>query len=338
MLRRRTTKLTAEYVGRYNRSPDGTGLDAADVHARMRELLNDVKSRGALGPTASARTLRDAAAVLDTVVADCLERIARIDAEYGEVFRRVEYVSGKYVDAYRALLAQRALLQHARQLAPRLRSLAKRYERRAVVRRLLAGTSAIRPDITALEEIPDTGALLRALDHRHEGVRVRAAAALGRLRATEAVERLLAVLGDRQPCADPPSRQLREAVIGALGAIGDRRAVEPLIRYAREHLHDREDVPALAALVQIGDGRAGEVLAAHLWHGHLPNGAASLLADLGDPSAIPVLRDYIAGLEGSEPGEGAERRLRDLDLKAARTALARLESDARGRARGTSAE
>jgi HEAT repeat protein len=323
MLRRRTMKLTAEYVARY---PHRTGLDAADVHARMRELMNDAKNRGALGPTASARTLRDAAANLDAVVSDRLEKIARIDAEYGEVFRRVEYVSGKYYDAYRALLASRAALQHARRLAPRLRSLAKRYERRAAVQRLLAGTSAVRPDITALEEIPDTGGLLRALDHHHEDVRIRAAAALGRLRATEAVEPLLAVLSNRQPRAEPPSRQLLEAVMGALGAIGDRRAVDPLISYAREHLHDRQDFPALTALVQIGDGRAGEVLAAHLQHGHLPNGAAELLADLGDPSAIPVLRDYITRRESSEPGEGASRRLRDLDLKAARTALARLES------------
>jgi hypothetical protein len=69
-----------------------------------------------------------------------------------------------------------------------------------------------------------------------------------------------------------------------------------------------------------------ELLAAHLRHGYQPPYAARLLADLGDPRAVHVLRDYINEIEAFMPEEGPSRRLRQHYLEMARTALARLDS------------
>lgn len=322
MLRRRTKRLTSEYLLEYKgAAAEGADVDPADVASRVGAL-----KRGSLGPAASARALRDAAVVVDAVAAECVETIAQIDAEYGEVFRGAKYLSGIYVSPYRRLNMARYRLQQARRLAPRLRSLAKRHERRAARRWPPPGGLFGRPDIAALKEAHDTGRLLRALGHRDDEVRVHAAVALSDLRATEAVDPLVRLLEGAGPRDRAPSKKLRETAVGALATIADPRTADVLARYAREHLHDHEDTEALTGLVQMGDERAFELVTAHLWHGHLPTYAARLLADLGDPRAIPVLRDYITDLEGSSPEKVSSRSLREHYLKAARTALARLDS------------
>ncbi|MEU9025040.1 hypothetical protein [Actinomadura sp. NPDC048394] len=71
MPRRRTTSPASEFRLWYERSrPKGTGLDPAEVALRIRAFL-----QGSLGPAASARALRDAAAVTDAVSPDLAKLI-----------------------------------------------------------------------------------------------------------------------------------------------------------------------------------------------------------------------------------------------------------------------
>ncbi|SFP49261.1 HEAT repeat-containing protein [Actinomadura madurae] len=322
-LRRRTIALTAEYRLWYaGRRPEGLELDPADVGARLGALLD-----GRLGPTATAKALRDAADVVDAVAADCLETIARIDAEYGEVFRRAAYISGKYLAPYERLLATRHLLERSRRVAPELRALADRHEKRAGRRWPPPGGLMGPPDVAALQEAGDTRRLLRALDHRDDDIRARAATVLADLRATEAIDPLLGILDGTRPHGAAPGKKLRNAAVEALAAFHEPRVADALVRYAREHLRDHEDGAALAGLVQMKDDRAVELLAQHLRHGYLPTYAAHLLADLGDPRGIAVLRDYISDMEGNRPEAELSRKLHDHKLERARIALARLDPD-----------
>ncbi|TDC80152.1 HEAT repeat domain-containing protein [Actinomadura sp. 7K507] len=319
---RRTRKLALEYrMWHEHRAPEGTGLDPADVHRRMGSLR-----KGLLGPVAAASALRDAAVIVDAEAAACVETIKRIDTEYGTVFRRVAYVSGEYLAPYEHLLVARDGLARSRRLAPQLRSLAGRYERRAQ-RRPSAFGAFRRPHVATLKEAGDTKRLLRALGHKDDEICGRAATALSDLHVTEAVEPLLAILDGRRPGGGEPSKKVRGSVVAALTAFHEPRVADALLRYAYEHADDYDDFGALSGLVQMGDARALEPLAAHLPGGNLPNYAVRLLADLGDPRAIPILRDFIGELERRRPPEGASLRLRDLDLKAARTALARLDPE-----------
>ena len=282
--------------------------------------------KGLLGPVGAANALRDAAVILDAETAACAETIKRIDAEYGEVFRRVAYVSGEYLVAYEHLRAARHRHARSSRLAPQLRSLARRYERRARRRPAALGSFG-RPDVAALEEAGDTKRLLRALNHKDDEICGPAATALSNLHAVEAVEPLLGILDGRRPGGGEPSKKVRGSAVAALTAFHEPRVADALLRYAHEHADDYDDFDALSGLVRMGDARALEPLAAHLPGGSLPNYAVRLLADLGDPRAIPILRDFIGELERRSPPEGASRRLRDLDLEAARTALARLDPE-----------
>ncbi|MEO3826232.1 hypothetical protein [Actinomadura sp. B10D3] len=320
-LQRRTRDLAAEYQLWYDRPrPEGTELDPAEVGGRLRALRD-----GRLGPAATAKALRDAADVVDARAAACLETIARIDAEYGEVFRRVSYVSGEYLAPYERLLATQGVLERSRRLAPRLRSLADRHERRAARRWPPPGGLIGPPDIAALLEAGDKARLLRALDHRNEDIRIRAASALSELGAPEVVDVLLGIIDDARQGVRPPSKKLHEAAVRILATTADPRAADALVRHAREHLGRDEGTSALTGLVRMKDERTLDLLVTHLRDGYVANSATRLLADLGDPRAIPVLRDYISELEGSAPKPGAESRLRDLYLDAARSALARLD-------------
>ncbi|HEY8480787.1 MAG TPA: HEAT repeat domain-containing protein [Spirillospora sp.] len=322
MLRNRTKRLADTYVRWYDRiEVKGVDLDAAEVMTRMRALRE-----GTLGPRAAASALRDAAVIVDAKTAEYSETVGRIIAEYGEVFRTARFLSGRNLNAYRRLLRDQHNLQIALKLAPRLRSLAGRYERRAA-RRWPPGGVIRPPDIPALVERRDTKRLLRALGHRKDDVRVRAAKGLGELRAPEAVGPLLDIVeGARRP-GRPPSEELHQAAVEALAMIADPRTADALVRHAREHLGRLEGMTALTGLVRMKDERALDLLIAYLRCGFLVNSIVSLLADLGDPRAIPVLRDFISELEDSDPEGEASRRLRDSGLREARTALARLETD-----------
>jgi HEAT repeat protein len=113
------------------------------------------------------------------------------------------------------------------------------------------------PDVSKLEAKADIAALIKALEYKKDPQIVRAAArALGRLRAPQAVDALLAALPE-----------IPEDAAAALGAIGDPRAVPALIKMLRYHnqpgarlaaaeaLGCLKDMDAVEPLVQIISGR-----------------------------------------------------------------------------------
>ncbi|GAC1435268.1 MAG: hypothetical protein NVSMB65_09240 [Chloroflexota bacterium] len=138
-------------------------------------------------------------------------------------------------------------------------------------RAVLAGDDPMRrPYIPRLlVETGDPGVmslLVDCLDDRQPEVVANAMTALGSLRTPEAFDALLALLNDAGMPAD-----LRGIAASALGTSGDSRAFEPL-------------VPLLGS-----PERA------------LLGGAVDGLAELGDPRAVPLLRDLLArgGLDES---------------------------------------
>jgi HEAT repeat protein len=133
------------------------------------------------------------------------------------------------------------------------------------------------------------GVLVRALPH--EAVRA-AVVELG----TPAVPHLIQALGDRD-------RDVRKAACRALGAIGDRQAVPPLIQalrdwYVREAacealgaIGDRQAVPHL--IQALGDGNS---VAFMDWDRDVRKAACWALGEIGDRQAVPpliqALRDW----------------------------------------------
>jgi hypothetical protein len=100
-----------------------------------------VRKRNALELTTSARSFREAAAILDFEAAHSLKEIAKINATHGHVFRTASYVSGEPGAAYHRLITVRGHLHQAGRLGSGLRSLAARYDRRAAVRRSISRMS-----------------------------------------------------------------------------------------------------------------------------------------------------------------------------------------------------
>jgi hypothetical protein len=80
----------------------------------------------------------------------------------------------------------------------------------------------LKPDVSALVAGNDTRTLIRASRHWSGKIRMHAAAALGALRTVQAVPNLISLLADQR--AD-----VREAAARALGDIGRKEAVDPLI-------------------------------------------------------------------------------------------------------------
>jgi HEAT repeat protein len=107
--------------------------------------------------------------------------------------------------------------------------------------------------------------LRAALKHKEAGVRVNAAAALGRVGATSP-DTITALIGLLK---NDPEREVRRATAGALGAIGPAA---------------REAIPVLAEAMA-GDGKGG------WWV------AADALARIGGPDAVPPL---IEGLKNAD--------------------------------------
>jgi hypothetical protein len=108
-----------------------------------------------------------------------------------------------------------------------------------------------------------------------EAMRRNAAAALGKLGDTRAVEPLITVLGDKD-------RDVRRNAVAALGQLGDSRAVEPLITALRDEDRDvRRN--AATALGKLGDTRAVEPLIKALGDSYyeLRLNVAAALAALG---------------------------------------------------------
>ncbi|MGO8685772.1 MAG: HEAT repeat domain-containing protein [Candidatus Dormibacteria bacterium] len=124
--------------------------------------------------------------------------------------------------------------------------------------------------------------LIAALHDRHEGVRERAAEALGKIGDIRAVEALIAALDDRD-------ERVCWLAAQALGRIGDVRAVEALI--AALDRHENVCSSAAEALGRIGEARAVEPLIAALanFYESVRRAAAEALGRIGDVRAIEAL-------------------------------------------------
>jgi HEAT repeat protein len=119
-----------------------------------------------------------------------------------------------------------------------------------------------------------------------------AAGALGEIGDARAVEPLIAALKDK-------NSGIRYGAAGALGEIGDARAVEPLIAALKDK-HPVVRETAAEALGEIGDARAVEPLIAALKDkgpGVLEK-AAEALGEIGDARAVEPL---IAALKDKHP-------------------------------------
>lgn len=104
------------------------------------------------------------------------------------------------------------------------------------------------PNVLELQREEDVDGLIEALDYQDDhNIRLAAATALGKIGDRRAVDPLIAALDDQG--------RVKEVVVQALGEIGDPRAADPLITV----LDDRDwEVKSTAAkaLGKIGEDRA----------------------------------------------------------------------------------
>jgi len=163
-----------------------------------------------------------------------------------------------------------------------------------------------RPPAEAVDT-PEVAKAIADLKSADPNQRKSAAELLGRLRAANAVTALIEALPERcEPQSEDRSVELAnmlatQAVIHALGKIGDQRAVEPLIAlmnkppyaifYSRYNLTYTSDI--VKVLGEIGGPQAVDALIRIVDindHYHLGR-AASALAETGDPRAVkPIIR------------------------------------------------
>lgn len=167
------------------------------------------------------------------------------------------------------------------------------------------------PDVMGLASRGDAQGLIHALKYdrvgagsMHHGVRVAAAAALGRIGSDGPVEALIVAL------KYPDSSDVHSAVAEALAKIGDARAVDPLVG-ALVGADSNSFVLEAAALAlgemgergELGDADAVESLIAALGDEirEVCRAAAEALGRVGDSAAIESL---IAALEDPDAGAG----------------------------------
>jgi len=135
------------------------------------------------------------------------------------------------------------------------------------------------------------------LKHNSSRLRARAASALGKLGDKRAVEPLINALKDED-------RSVRSSASGALGRLGDPRAVEPLIAALKDQdKYVRRS--AASALGRLGDKRAVEPLIAALKDkdAGVRRSVAWALAQLGDERAVEPLRESLRDDDGKvSPG------------------------------------
>jgi HEAT repeat protein len=133
--------------------------------------------------------------------------------------------------------------------------------------------------------------LILLLKDSNESIRHYAAEALGIIGDKAAVEPLMAALqGDRRN---------RSVVAAALGTLGDPRAVEPLIAGLQEGGHDWERQAIVQALGKLRDPRAADALVGVIEHeareapgharGEVTRAAVEALLKIGDPRTIEPL-------------------------------------------------
>jgi HEAT repeat protein len=152
--------------------------------------------------------------------------------------------------------------------------------------------------IKIIEKLKHVNSLIKVLKYKRDpSVRRSAAKALGRIGDKRAVEPLIQALKDENYC-------VREEAAWALGDIGDTRAVEPLIQSLKEIDTDR-DVrhSAAGALGRIGDKRAVEPLLLALKDKNNQNvqrQAAWSLGQIRDERAIKPLILILKDADGYE--------------------------------------
>jgi HEAT repeat protein len=140
------------------------------------------------------------------------------------------------------------------------------------------------PNVEKLKAKGDVSGLIKALVYKKDAaVRKEAAHALQEVSGEQAVEPLIAALGDEEG-------GVREIVARALAEIGDPRAVDPLAA-ALDDEQQAVRQTALNALAQIGGVRATESLVAALKAESQPvrDGAANALVEIGAPAVEPLV-------------------------------------------------
>ena len=152
-----------------------------------------------------------------------------------------------------------------------------------------------KPDVEKMEKNKDINGLTKALKDQDEHVRWKAAGALGNMGDTRAVEPLIQTLKD--------DVDVRWAAALALGKIGDAKAVEPLIQALKDESSSVREIAA-GALGNIGDVRAVEPLIQTLKDDvhDVRHVAAEALVKIGKPAAEPLSKTlkYEDRVRGSE--------------------------------------
>jgi len=139
-----------------------------------------------------------------------------------------------------------------------------------------------------------------------QSVRRSAAETLGKLKSKVDVPRLIQLL---QRPKEP--EYVCEAVVEALGAIGDPRAVKPLVAALGQPARPRLHYGAIRALRALGKPAvAGLVAALKDKDAHVRMGAAGALVAMNDSRAVPVL---VTMLTHPEHARQAGRNLAELD-------------------------
>lgn len=125
--------------------------------------------------------------------------------------------------------------------------------------------------------------LVAALKSKHESIRAGAAAELGKIGNTKAVQPLIELINDQE-------MDVVKNTILALGKIGDKRAVDPLI----DMLKHKDNIVrgfAASALGKIGDARAADILFTALKDkdNSVQEKAIEALGKIGDAHCIELL-------------------------------------------------
>jgi HEAT repeat protein len=134
--------------------------------------------------------------------------------------------------------------------------------------------------------------------------RCSAAFKLARLANSRALEPLFNALNE--DIIPFRSSYVREAAAQALGELGDKRAVKPLLSVLKKYSDaGRTGRAAATALGRLGDRRAVESLIDVLNDSVLSESAAQALGMLGEPRAVDPLVDLLRGQYNNYPAEDA---------------------------------
>lgn len=150
-----------------------------------------------------------------------------------------------------------------------------------------AGREVARKSWRVIGDLQTLQQLILLLKDTNESIRYNAAQALGIIGDKCAVEPLITSL--------QADKRIRSAVAAALGTLGDPRAVEPLISALQEGGHRWEREGIVRALGKLADSRAADALVAVLGHeapemgSEVASAAVEALLKIGDPRTVEPL-------------------------------------------------